>query len=149
MNRAHFINNTIGLHGKQNAAPLIELSYFTEGQTGVLLDNVTGGLHQTAFISGAMNLLSCPGKVFLAYNTPIQVEDGNEFSYCFDGIALRNLLLLMNRVISENQKSPIIKNIIFLKTIRMPFTQTEPMSTLKIIHFFQINGVGLFRAFYA
>ncbi|MBK8855341.1 MAG: hypothetical protein IPN10_14890 [Saprospiraceae bacterium] len=78
MNRAHFINNTIGLHGKQNAAPLIELSYFTEGQTGVLLDNVTGGTAPNGVYFGAMNLLSCRGRYF-SYNTPYKSKMAMSF----------------------------------------------------------------------
>ncbi|MBK7524470.1 MAG: hypothetical protein IPI53_10005 [Saprospiraceae bacterium] len=116
LNRAHFINNTIGLHGKQNAAPLIELSYFTEGQTGVLLDNVTGGTAPNGVYFRGNEFAFMSREGILAYNTPIQVEDGNEFSYCFDGIALRNLFASNEQSyigepeVSNNQEYNLFEN---------------------------------------
>lgn len=91
LSRAHFINNTVGLHALKSAIPVEELSYFTEGKTGVLLDNVTGGTAPNGVYFRGNEFAFMSREGILSYNTPIQVEDGNEFSYCYDGIALRNL----------------------------------------------------------
>lgn len=91
LSRAHFINNTVGLHALKSAIPVVELSYFTEGQTAVLLDNVTGGTAPNGVYFRGNEFAFMSREGILSYNTPIQVEDGNEFSYCYDGIALRNL----------------------------------------------------------
>ncbi|MFZ1705681.1 MAG: T9SS type A sorting domain-containing protein [Saprospiraceae bacterium] len=91
LSRAHFINNTVGLHALKSAIPVVELSYFTEGLTGVLLDNVTGGTAPNGVYFRGNEFAFMSREGILSYNTPIQVEDGNEFSYCYDGIALRNL----------------------------------------------------------
>ncbi|MBK8620733.1 MAG: T9SS type A sorting domain-containing protein [Saprospiraceae bacterium] len=91
LSRAHFINSTVGLHALKRAIPVVELSYFTEGQTGVLLDNVTGGTAPNGVYFRGNEFAFMSREGILSYNTPIQVEDGNEFSYCYDGIALRNL----------------------------------------------------------
>lgn len=89
---AHFIDNIVGVAAYHQTIPIFTSCDFTGGSQGVYLDYVTGGTsidNRVLFEGNTFSYQTEQG--IIAWNTPLNVRDGNTFQGCNEGIIMRNL----------------------------------------------------------
>jgi len=111
LNQAHFLNNGTGLAAFYASKPIILNSHFSGGIRGVYLNDVTGGTTANGVLFEGNTFSYQTKQGIIAYNTGINVINGNQFTGCDEGIGIRNLFGNPQQGIIGDNNSNSISNL--------------------------------------